>query len=58
MRQLSEVQDQKGCARFFLGAMVSHLQEIYPYERHFIKITNNKFYIQFSLNHAPMGSQS
>ena len=41
MRRLSEVQDQKGCARFFLGAMVSHLQEIYPYEGHFIKITNN-----------------
>jgi len=29
-----------------------HLQETYPYEKHFMEITNNKFYIQFPLNHA------
>ena len=33
--------------------MMGHLQETYPYERHFLKITNKKFYIQFPLNHAP-----
>ena len=53
MRRLSDVRDQHGCARFFLGAMMGHLQETYPYEKHFMKITNNKFYIQFPFNHAP-----
>ena len=53
MRQLSEVRDQEGCARPFLGAMMGHLQETYHYKKHFMKITKNKFYIQFPLNHAP-----
>ena len=53
MRRLSNVRDQHGCARFFLGAMLGHLQETYPYEKHFMKITNNNFYVEFPLNHAP-----
>ena len=53
MRRFFEVRDQEGCIRFFLGAMMGHLQEIYPYERHVMKINNNKFYIQFPLDHAP-----
>ena len=52
MRRLSEVRDQGGCAIPFLGAMMCHPEETYPYEKHFMEITNNKFYIQFPLNHA------
>ena len=44
MSWLSNVRDQEGFARFFLGATVGHLQEIYLYKKHFMKITKNKFY--------------
>ena len=53
MRQLSEVRYQKCCVIPFLGVMMGHLQETYPYEKLFMKITNNNFYVQFPLNHAP-----
>jgi len=53
MRRLSEVLDQEGCAILFLGAMIGHLQETYPYEKYFMKITNKNFYVQFPLNYAP-----
>jgi len=38
---------------------MGHLQETYPYEKHFMKITKNKLYIQLPLNHTPrMRAQS
>ena len=32
---------------------MGRLQQTYPYEKHFMKITNYNFYVQFPFNHAP-----
>ena len=42
MSQLSTVRDQVGCVKSVLEATVGYLKVIYPYEKHFMKIANNK----------------